>query len=223
MLGGALWSFWDPHYHINYLAKAYLVTSPLHISEHKQNLMWLGDKFGRWISKLFDIHRPTNRRRWRSLHKKWSFPLRISSVNVTKSTITCGFGHIYWRNPTWKTSFFVQLVERGTFDSFHQIDIQWQSWAMKLIAALGTKKILKENFTSDVVLSVHLEVFFFLYHIDVRLAITSLRYLYCEFKNTFKHFIKTLRTQTSTQEFSYQLLKFLWTIFLYKTSPGDCF
>ena len=30
------------------------------------------------------------------LHKKWSFPLKISSVNVTKSR---GFGHIYWRNP----------------------------------------------------------------------------------------------------------------------------
>ena len=28
--------------------------------------------------------------------KKWSFPLRISSVNVTKSTVSCGFGHIYW-------------------------------------------------------------------------------------------------------------------------------
>ena len=33
------------------------------------------------------------------LHKKWSFPLRISSVNVTKSAGNCGFGHIYWRNP----------------------------------------------------------------------------------------------------------------------------
>ena len=30
--------------------------------------------------------------------KKWSFPLRISSVNVTKSAVSCGFGHIYWRN-----------------------------------------------------------------------------------------------------------------------------
>ena len=29
---------------------------------------------------------------------KWSFPLRISSVNVTKSTGNCGFGHIYRRN-----------------------------------------------------------------------------------------------------------------------------
>ena len=40
------------------------------------------------------------------LHKKWSFPLRISSVNVSKSTVSCRFGHIYWRNPQWKTSFF---------------------------------------------------------------------------------------------------------------------
>ena len=28
-----------------------------------------------------------------ALHKKWSFPLRISSVNVTKSADSCG--HIY--------------------------------------------------------------------------------------------------------------------------------
>ena len=40
--------------------------------------------------------------------KKWSFPLRISSVNVTKSAVSYGFGHIYWRNPYWKTPFFVQ-------------------------------------------------------------------------------------------------------------------
>ena len=30
-----------------------------------------------------------------TLHKKRSFPLRISSVNVTKSAVFCGFGHIY--------------------------------------------------------------------------------------------------------------------------------
>ena len=41
-----------------------------------------------------------------SLHKKWSFPLKISSANMTK------FGHIYWRNPYWKTSFFVQLFSQ---------------------------------------------------------------------------------------------------------------
>ena len=30
-----------------------------------------------------------------TLHKKRSFPLRISSVNVTKSGGSCGFGHIF--------------------------------------------------------------------------------------------------------------------------------
>ena len=32
---------------------------------------------------------------WQTLHKKRSFPLRISSVNVTKSGGSCGFGHIF--------------------------------------------------------------------------------------------------------------------------------
>ena len=32
------------------------------------------------------------------LHKKWSFPLWISSVIVTKYAVYCGFGRIYWRN-----------------------------------------------------------------------------------------------------------------------------
>ena len=34
-----------------------------------------------------------------TLHKKWNFPLRIPSVNLTESAVSCGFGHIYWRNP----------------------------------------------------------------------------------------------------------------------------
>ena len=40
--------------------------------------------------------------------QKMKFSLSISSVNVTKSAVSCGFSHIYWRNPQWKTSFFVQ-------------------------------------------------------------------------------------------------------------------
>ena len=40
--------------------------------------------------------------------KNWNFPLRVSSVNVTKFEVSCGFSHIYWRNPQWKTSIFVQ-------------------------------------------------------------------------------------------------------------------
>ena len=30
-----------------------------------------------------------------TLHEKWNLPLRISSVNVTKSAGNCGLGHIY--------------------------------------------------------------------------------------------------------------------------------
>ena len=29
-------------------------------------------------------------------NEKCNFPSRISSVNVTKSTVSSGFGHIYW-------------------------------------------------------------------------------------------------------------------------------
>ena len=39
-----------------------------------------------------------------------SFTLRISWVNVTKSAVSCGFGHIYRRNPEWKTSIFMQCT-----------------------------------------------------------------------------------------------------------------
>ena len=45
-----------------------------------------------------------------ALYEKWNFPLRISSANVTKSTVSCGFSHIYWRNPKWKTSFLYCVV-----------------------------------------------------------------------------------------------------------------
>ena len=36
---------------------------------------------------------------WMKFSKKWSFSLRICSENVTQSAVSCGFGHIYWRNP----------------------------------------------------------------------------------------------------------------------------
>ena len=43
--------------------------------------------------------------------KKWSFLLKISSVNVAKSAY--GFGHIYWRNPQKRT-----LWSETIFDSW---------------------------------------------------------------------------------------------------------
>ena len=43
-----------------------------------------------------------------TLHKK-SFPLKISSVNLSKSA---GFGDIYRRNPYGKISFFVNDIAK---------------------------------------------------------------------------------------------------------------
>ena len=45
-----------------------------------------GNKNGTFLAKIL------------TLHKKWSFSLWISLVIVTKSAVSCGFGHIYWRN-----------------------------------------------------------------------------------------------------------------------------
>ena len=47
-----------------------------------------------------------------TLKKKWSFPLKISSVNVSKSAASYGFVRIYWRNAKWKTFFFVHYRTR---------------------------------------------------------------------------------------------------------------
>ena len=39
---------------------------------------------------------------YKSVDKKWNFPLRLSSVNVTKSGCDlgykCRYGHIYWKS-----------------------------------------------------------------------------------------------------------------------------
>ena len=50
-----------------------------------------GKVFKKNLARLNQISMP--------LHKKSSFPLRISSINVAKSAVSSGFGHIYWRNP----------------------------------------------------------------------------------------------------------------------------
>ena len=61
----------------------------------------------------------------RPLHKKWSFPLRISSVNVTKSAVSCRLGHICWKNSSWKTSFFVQWALTHFISMLH-FYISWK-------------------------------------------------------------------------------------------------
>ena len=53
------------------------------------------------ISSMFDwvLNTPQWILQEQTPHKKWIFPLRISSVNVTRSAVNCGFGRIYWRYP----------------------------------------------------------------------------------------------------------------------------
>ena len=65
-------------------------------------------KYPPWFIKEF--HWTPSESRSNPLHKKWSFPLRIFSVNVIKSVGNCGFGHIYWRNPNGKLHFLCSVV-----------------------------------------------------------------------------------------------------------------
>ena len=52
---------------------------------HKQN-----------VHKTFNL-RPETRGVTPFTAQKWSFLLRISSINVSKSAVSSGFGHIYWK------------------------------------------------------------------------------------------------------------------------------
>ena len=59
-----------------------------------------------------------------TLYKEWGFPLRISSVNMTKSAISWGFGHNYWRNLKWKNSFFCAVLLPNNGKRFFQTSYQ---------------------------------------------------------------------------------------------------
>ena len=50
------------------------------------------NRFNTFMLILFYFSRQTKVETSRALHKKWSFPLRISSVNVTKSALSFGHG-----------------------------------------------------------------------------------------------------------------------------------
>ena len=53
------------------------------------------EKLARLSSKTSNIHST----------KRWSFPLGTFLVNVSKSTVLCGYVHIYQINCKWKSSF----------------------------------------------------------------------------------------------------------------------
>ena len=77
-----------------------------------------------------------------TLHKKWSFPSKISSANVTTSAVSYGFSHIYWRNPQWKTSFFVQCYQKTS-----------RSWKINLMPSSISQIRIEERFETSKVLS----------------------------------------------------------------------
>ena len=77
------------------------------LDQHFWSLEWikvlinhiLGNHYGFATSLKYHAMSKSQCKSTQTLHKKWSFPLRISLVNVIKSTGNCGFGHIHWKNP----------------------------------------------------------------------------------------------------------------------------
>ena len=70
------------------------------------------------------------------MYKKWSSTWRISLVNVTKFAKNCEFDHIYWRNPSWKTSFFVHCL-----NIFHAFFYYFHCWPSAGICLFSKTKI----------------------------------------------------------------------------------
>ena len=83
----------------------YIIECMMKIKKKVFKMLLLGKKTLVYVSAVSHFKLAAN---YLTLHKKWNFQLRVSSVNVTRSTGNCEFGHIYWRNPWWKTSFFMQ-------------------------------------------------------------------------------------------------------------------
>ena len=87
-----------------------------------------------------------------TLHKKWSFPSRIFSVNVTKSAVSCGFNHLLTKS----------LMENFIFCAVPCL----------------LKKSSTENFTFawcydmiESVVKTHLQTFFFQFLIKIFLTL----------------------------------------------------
>ena len=57
-----------------------------------------------------------------ALHKKWSFPLRVFSLNVTKPAGNCRFGHI-WRINLHGKLIFCVVMQTAVFSTLPWIDI----------------------------------------------------------------------------------------------------
>ena len=80
-----------------------------------------------------------------SLHKKLIFPLKIYSVNVTKSAVSCGFGQIYWKMENF--IFCAVLVKsKSEYVSWRQswiIDRIYTNYNKKERRYIGIEKLKK--------------------------------------------------------------------------------
>ena len=95
-----------------------LLKDQSNLSNFAQNFNLKSGKFEQWVIKVlinYNLVKKSykglneveikillllkERLKGRSLHKKWNFPWKISSVNMTKSAGNCEFRYIYWRNP----------------------------------------------------------------------------------------------------------------------------
>ena len=58
-----------------------------------------GNRFMVLLDFGYNLQHCSAKGSWYTLHKKWSFLLKIFPVHTTKFASSCVFGHIYWRNP----------------------------------------------------------------------------------------------------------------------------
>ena len=117
-------AFWSlKTYHHNYNAYGYQTCQSNDIlweaSTHK--VTWTFDHVTLWYNV--------------TLYKK-SFPLRISSLNVTKSTGNCEFGRVYWKKPKWKTSFSVASEKLKTLSLYYRNTYGHQTWKNRNLSSI---------------------------------------------------------------------------------------
>ena len=67
--------------------------------------------------------------------KKWSFLLRISSVNVTISAVFCRFDHIYYENPSWKSPSLCSVPEKQFIINSSLGRLSWKTVAKDIFRA----------------------------------------------------------------------------------------
>ena len=63
----------------------------------------------------------------------------ISAVNMTKSAGSCRFGHVYLRNPKWKTSFFV--AQRKIAATKENCKYKKNAWKMSVFGVILVRRI----------------------------------------------------------------------------------